>query len=116
METMRAAGYGDGNVATCSMPSSATSATKRPWPATKRRSSRTRRSVETKRKLAGSTFIWRLDRLVGFGCLQHAFYRSVVLAMRGMRRMMRARCVGLAQTVGCVLHGLDNLAVTGAAA
>ena len=53
IETMRAAGCGEATTATCSMPSSATSATKWPRPATKRRSSRTLRLVETKRKARG---------------------------------------------------------------
>ena len=42
---------------TCSMPSTATSATKRPRPATNRRSSRTLRLVETKRNAEGSAVI-----------------------------------------------------------
>ena len=51
MCTMRAAGCGDVTSATWRVPGMAMSAAKRPLPTTKRRSSRTRRSDETKRKL-----------------------------------------------------------------
>src|SRR5882757_7406650 len=96
IETMRAAGCCDGRIATCSMPSSATSATKWPWPATKRRSSRTRRLVETKRKAAGSRSFRLHDGLI--------------------RAMVRPRRVGFAQSIGGELDRFDDLPVAGAAA
>jgi hypothetical protein len=47
IDTIRAAGHGQLTIATWRVPGSAMSAAKRPLPATKRRSSRTRRSDET---------------------------------------------------------------------
>ena len=54
IETMRAAGCGQVTSATCLTPCGTISAAKLPLPTTKRRSSRTRRSDETKRNFPGA--------------------------------------------------------------
>src|SRR5450432_1919428 len=75
--TMRAAGCGHVTSATWRIPGTTMSAAKRPFPTTKRRSSRTRRSVETKRNgFSGalmSMLSWTGLRLV---VTAHAFGRE----------------------------------------